>query len=118
MGLGNPCYDRGEEDGYLHDPRPLQDQDPHEASHQGWSEDGIWPGDEGEGEARQDCCEGLPSCRTQVTDLRGISVWLHAVCPRDLIAVGIPQDRFGHLSALASGGCAHGQCMYTVKLCN
>merc|ERR1712216_594977 len=83
----------GEEGRYLHDPWPLQDQDSSEASHQGRSEDGLWPGDEGEGQASQDYCQSVPSRCTQGADLRGeLACHEH---PRDLTSVGIPQSKFG-----------------------
>merc|ERR1711907_330959 len=84
--FGNPCHNGSEEERHLHDSRPLQDQDPGEASNQSWSEDGFWPGDQGEGEASQDRCEGLPSRRTQVPDLSGSLAYL--------LATSIPETCF------------------------
>merc|ERR1712146_801934 len=82
--LGNPCHNRGEEERHLHDPRPLQDQDPCEASHQGRNEDGLWPGDQG---------EGIPSCCTQVTDLSGGSVASFLWAAQRLGCRGNPTDQ-------------------------
>merc|ERR1712086_676713 len=94
--LGSHCCNRGEEDRYLYHPRPLQDQDPREASHQGRSASVFWTGDEGEGQASQDCYQGLPSCSTEGTGLSSCTVfsWLFG-CPRDLPTVGIPWSKFG-----------------------
>merc|ERR1719399_2376527 len=67
--LGNPCHNRSEEERHLHNSRPLQDQDPCEASHQGGSAYGLWAGDQSESKASQDRCQGLRCRRTEVADL-------------------------------------------------
>merc|ERR1712080_803756 len=81
------------EDWYLHNPKPLQDQDPQEASHQGGEEDGLWSGDQGESKASEDDREGLPSRRAQVADLRVSSVWLNAVGVQRLVSRGNPTEQ-------------------------
>merc|ERR1712086_985770 len=77
--LSDHCWNRGEEDRYLYDPRALQDQDPREASYQGRSASVLRTGNEGEGQASQDCYQGLSSCGTQGTDLSSCLVLLGLV---------------------------------------
>merc|ERR1712205_285338 len=100
--------------GYLHDPWPLQDQDPPQASHQGRSEDGLWPGDEGEGEAGQDCRQGFPSCCTQGADLRGAEwAWMLRVSQRLDCCGNPPTEQVWVTQLHADYRCAHRQCMCT-----
>merc|ERR1719352_1640992 len=81
-----------EEDRHLHNPRPLQDQDSHEACHQGRSEDGLRSGDQGESEASTDCCEGLPSRCSQGSDLSRGSASLHIVSIPETSCRGNPME--------------------------
>merc|ERR1712146_379390 len=48
---------------------PLPHQDPHKASHKGWCACDVREGDQGEGEARQNDREGLPSGCIEEADL-------------------------------------------------
>merc|ERR1711924_531292 len=68
-------HERSEEVRGVHYPRHLPYQDPHKTSHEGRCENGFWPGDQGEGEASKDNCEGLPSGRTEEADLAS-TLWL------------------------------------------
>merc|ERR1712203_82943 len=58
--FGGGCHSASQ-DGQVHHSRPLHDQDAQEACDQGWQEGGFREGDDGEGEACEDCGEGLPS---------------------------------------------------------
>merc|ERR1712066_979275 len=71
-------------------PRPVQDQDPHKARHQGRQEGGLRQGDDGEGEAGTQGREGLPGEGPEGQRLSGygapsdvvmISACMTARCP-------------------------------------
>merc|ERR1711879_585799 len=57
---GGDCYQGGGQERHLHTPWLVQDQDADEAGHEGWQEGGLRQGGHGEGEAREEDCEGLP----------------------------------------------------------
>merc|ERR1711924_554792 len=90
------CHERSEEVRGVHYPRHLPYQDPHKTSHEGRCENGFWPGDQGEGEASKDNCEGLPSGRAEETDLvkRIVTVLFERLSSGPL-PVGIPRAGLG-----------------------
>merc|ERR1712150_341780 len=65
-------YQRGEELWDIHGSWRLQDQDADEGSDKGWSTHDVRKGDASQGEARQDCREGVPSSCTQKGHLSGL----------------------------------------------
>merc|ERR1711865_577597 len=74
----------------VHPSRCVPHQDPYEASYQGWRQDDVWQGDQGEGETSQDYREGFPSRCIEEADLSGV-VALGTF--QRLVAVGIPRSR-------------------------
>merc|ERR1712037_795018 len=50
---------RGEEQGVVHSPRTVQDQDQGQAGYQGWKENDVRQGGCCEGEASEDCGQGV-----------------------------------------------------------
>merc|ERR550537_548696 len=62
------------EDWHLHHPRPLQDQDPCQASHKGWNQAHVRQGGQGQGPSSQNCCKGFPSCCSQGSALSHCAV--------------------------------------------
>merc|ERR1711912_95513 len=63
------CNCRSEEEWSFHHPRPLPPEDKDKASNQSRREDHVRQGDQGEGKASEDHCEGLPSVCTEEADL-------------------------------------------------
>merc|ERR1711879_1003790 len=56
-------HEGGGQERSLLSPGLVQDQDPHEAGNQGWKARDLWQGSHGEGEAREEDCEGFsPRC--------------------------------------------------------
>merc|ERR1711933_259645 len=53
-------------------------QDPHKASNQGWNEDHVWQGGQGQGKTSQDGCEGFPRGCIEGSDLEGEGSVLYA----------------------------------------
>merc|ERR1712066_497984 len=85
--FGGGCHSASQI-GQVHHSRPLHDQDAQEACDQGWQEGGVREGGDGEGEACEDCGEGLPSkgteglhlgwqatCRLGLFGKHGMHVW-------------------------------------------
>merc|ERR1712203_715266 len=83
--FGGGCHSASQI-GQVHHSRPLHDQDAQEACDQGWQEGGVREGDDGEGEACEDCGEGLPSESAEGRHLnlfveQGVRVWtIHRCC--------------------------------------
>merc|ERR1712113_62910 len=87
--LRQHCGKGGEEDGCVCHSRPVPNQDTNKASYQSRSQNHLWQGDEGQSQASQDRCEGLPRGCVEEADLKqsvGIACFL-----RGLYAVGIPR---------------------------
>ena len=72
-GLGDFGWDwhqGGEESRQVYASRPLHDQDTPQEGNQGWQEDDVRPGSEGQGPACQDCGEGFPRGRPEAANLK------------------------------------------------
>merc|ERR1711988_146364 len=87
--MGDPG---GEEEWRVHCSRPLPFEDSHKASHQGRSEDHVWQGDQGEGEARKDRRESLPCSCLEEADLDDSCTRCFS---RGASTVGIPWNVLG-----------------------
>merc|ERR1712050_244397 len=68
--LRQHCRQGGEEDGCVCHSRPVPNQDTNKASYQSRSQGHIWQGDEGQSQASQDRCEGLPRGCAEEADLK------------------------------------------------
>merc|ERR1712146_123897 len=72
-------YERSEEDRCLHSAWSVPNQDPHQASHKGRSEEHIRQRGEGGGEASKDHRQGLPSGSIEEADLEWSFIFLDAM---------------------------------------
>merc|ERR1712118_393533 len=79
--LRGDCMHRSEENGCLHSARAVQDQDPHEASHQSRNQKRLRQGGEGCSQACEKSSQGFPGGRSEERDLD----WLVRICRRAIL---------------------------------
>merc|ERR1712050_142629 len=94
----------GEEDGRVRYSRFVPNQDPNKAGHQSGSEGHLWQGDEGQGQASEDCCEGVSRSCVEEADLK--QRFVVTCLLRGFLAVGIPRSGL-EMSTYDGPGCSN-----------
>merc|ERR1712182_184968 len=102
--LGGDCLPGGEKEWHLHHSRLVQDQDPHQASHEGRNQERLRQGDEGCRKARKEDCESLPSACSEAADLDPTLEGGKEITSRGSADVGIPQSELGRCSMTSHSG--------------
>merc|ERR1712048_135245 len=93
---------RGEEVWQVLDPELVQDQNAHEAGHEGRETYDVRQGGRREGKAGENDCEGLPRSKGEAERLIVAKRWCCAILPACLLVVGPPAE-WARSVFLASG---------------